>query len=541
MKQSREARKHSSPLAGKVLAVGSGKGGVGKSTTSVNLAICFARQGLRTALCDLDPLSDIAVILDIRTPEEQLSLETGMETVGLDEVVLPVLPRLDLLFPASKLGKAAGSLLRNLMFQRYAGELNSRYDIIIIDLPAGIGREENLSFLPHTDNLVVVTNPEPTSHVSAGGYIRAALDIHPGIQIHLWHNRYRVDPAHTFNTRDVTANYNRFVDQDLRIKASEALLNDAAFVPEDPSLNLLKGGLPVTLPVLSRLRDALDGLNERIVMTAPMEGSLNRVTEKLLRYHLARTRSVNGNTAAEAVTYLEAFSSGEKPLDTPDREAVENFCRRLSDDEVRRSIISAMAIFDAAGEKLLEKERLFSPPLEGIRKGKPDTAAAAFLRSFVRSAYYRDRFMRYSAALVLYYYSLYRLLQTKSVSDLFLKLIPVRKEGGRLVRDRHRQIAFLLEKDERYHRRYFLFIKQLFPVALKQVDRIAATLGVRNLLLPNSTGTMNKNAYLRLLADVVQDTLNSGLGILSGQRFNDASREVEKGARNIRASMFNGD
>ncbi len=496
---------------------------------------------MRTALCDLDPLSDIAVILDIRTPEEQVVLETGAEPVSLDEVVLPVLPRLDLLFPASKLGKATGSLLRNLMFQRYAGELNSRYDIIIIDLPAGIGREENLSFLPHTDNLVVVTNPEPTSHVSAGGYIRAALDIHPGIQVHLWHNRYRVDPAHTFNTRDVTANYNRFVDEELRIKASEATLNDVAFVPEDPSLNLLKGGLPVTLPVLYRLRDALDGLNERIVMTAPLEGSLDRVTEKLLRYHLARTRSLNGNTAAEAVTYLGAFSSSGRHLDTPDREAVENFCRRLSENEVLRSIISTMAIFDAAGEKLLENERLFSQPLEGIRKGKPDTAAEVFLRSFVQSKYYRDRFMRYSAALVLYYYSLYRLLQSKSVSDLFMKLIPVRNEGGRLVRDRHRQIAFLLEKDELYHRRYFLFIKQLFPVALKQVDRIASTLGVRNLLLPNSTGTMNKNAYLRLLADVVQDTLNSGLGILPGQRFNDASREVEKGARNIRASMFNGD
>ena len=153
------------------------------------------------------------------------------------------------------------------------------------------------------------------------------------------------------------------------------------------------------------------------------------------------------------------------------------------------------------------------------------------MKVFVRSKHYRDRYMRYSAGLVLYYYALYRLLQSKPVSDLFMKLIPVRKEGGSTVRDRRRQIGFLLEKDELYHQKYFQFIKKLFPVALKQLEGIASALGVRNLIFPGSGGGINKNSYLRLLADVVQDTLNSGLGILSGQRFNDASREMEKGAR----------
>ena len=73
---------------------------------------------------------------------------------------------------------------------------------------------------------------------------------------------------------------------------------------------------------------------------------------------------------------------------------------------------------------------------------------------------------------------------------------------------------------------------------MKQLERIASSLGVRNLLFPGPDGGINRNVYLRLLADVVQDTLNSGLGILSGQRFNDASREMEKGARNVRDAMF---
>ena len=538
MKQAAGTLKKKNILGGKILAVGSGKGGVGKSITSVNLAVCFARHGLRTALCDLDPLSDAAVILDIRTPEEQSILGSEGSIVSLDDVTLQVVPRLDLLFPSSKLSKGQSAELRSLMFDTLADELNERYDIIVLDLPAGIGREENLDFLPYTSNVLVVTNPEPTSHVSAGGYIRAALDIHPGIRIHLWHNRYRVDPTGTFHTRAVAANYNRFVDEELRIKASEAQFYDTAFVPEDPSLNLLKGGLPVALPALYRLTGALHTLKERLVMTAPLNGELDTVTAKLLRYHLAKG-SHRGNPSLDSVIqYLKAFDSGKGKIDGDVEEAIGSFLLRLEKDPVRASIFSALDAFEQAGDGLLEKERLFSSPLQGIRKGRTDKEAASFLRRFVRSSHYRDRFMRYSAALVLYYYAVYRLMQSKSVSELFLKLIPLREEGGRRVRDRRRQISFLLEKDEVYHQRYFEFIKTIFPVAIKQLDKISSTLGVRNLILPDSSGGMNKNAYLRLLADLVQDTVNSGMGILSGQRFNDASREMEKGAKNLLASLF---
>ena len=307
MKGKKAERTRTSRLARKTLAVGSGKGGVGKSVTSVNLAVCYAKMGMRTALCDLDPLSDTAVILDIKTPEEQSLKATDFVTASPEDFILPVLPRLDLLFPASKPEEGMGEVLRDLMFNRFARVLDERYDIIILDMPAGIGREENLEFLPFIDNLVVVTNPEPTSHVSAGGYIRAALDIHPHLVIHLWHNRYRVDPAGTFNTRAVVDNYNRFVDEELRIRPSESGFIDAAFVPEDPSLNLLRGSLPIALPVLYRLDGALDNLNERIVMTAPLNGGMDKVTSKLVRYHVARKRAVGRDASSEAVDYISAL------------------------------------------------------------------------------------------------------------------------------------------------------------------------------------------------------------------------------------------
>jgi Mrp family chromosome partitioning ATPase len=52
-------------LAARSVAIVSGKGGVGKTITAVNLALYYCQRGLRVALVDLDPLSDVASLLDL--------------------------------------------------------------------------------------------------------------------------------------------------------------------------------------------------------------------------------------------------------------------------------------------------------------------------------------------------------------------------------------------------------------------------------------------------------------------------------------------
>ncbi len=59
-------------LIGKSVAVSSGKGGVGKTITACNLAIYYARRGLRVGLVDVDPLSDVATLLDLQESEQAL-------------------------------------------------------------------------------------------------------------------------------------------------------------------------------------------------------------------------------------------------------------------------------------------------------------------------------------------------------------------------------------------------------------------------------------------------------------------------------------
>src|SRR5258705_594417 len=109
------------------LAVSSGKGGVGKTITACNLALSYARKGLRVGLVDLDPLSDVASLLDLQDSERALPKSTdyrcdkstdyrGDKSTdyrgdggahgapdGLADIAQPVFRRLEVLFPSQKL------------------------------------------------------------------------------------------------------------------------------------------------------------------------------------------------------------------------------------------------------------------------------------------------------------------------------------------------------------------------------------------------------------------------------------------------------
>ena len=61
---------------GKVLAIVSQKGGVGKTTTAVNLAAAFARRGMRTILVDVDPQGSVRY---------GIGLHPGQPTPGITE------------------------------------------------------------------------------------------------------------------------------------------------------------------------------------------------------------------------------------------------------------------------------------------------------------------------------------------------------------------------------------------------------------------------------------------------------------------------
>lgn len=155
-----------------IVLVAGGKGGVGKTTLAVNLAIALARRKKRTLLVDLDlGLADALVMLKVsarRTIEDALLGRCAFEDClvrtehGLD--VLPAssgTPEMGQLTTAmrTRLCEALRDLARN-------------YDLVIADASAGIGTDV-LTFAGTADHVFVVTTPEPTSITDAYGFIKA--------------------------------------------------------------------------------------------------------------------------------------------------------------------------------------------------------------------------------------------------------------------------------------------------------------------------------------------------------------------------------
>ena len=61
-----------------------------------------------------------------------------------------------------------------------------------------------------------------------------------------------------FDSRDVIGNYNRNVNDEVRIGGKKAgLIRDLAFIPSDPSLDLLKGNVPLLINLQQSLRETL--------------------------------------------------------------------------------------------------------------------------------------------------------------------------------------------------------------------------------------------------------------------------------------------
>ncbi len=154
----------------KFVAVTSGKGGVGKSTITSNLALLLSVSGLKVAVFDADiGLANLDVMFNVSAPKT--ILDVLQEKAALDEVVIPI--RRNLLLIPGESGEeifrySGGQALARLTEQ--AGSLGD-IDIMLIDTGAGIGEQTQL-FLRPADDVVVVTVPDPAAITDAYATIK---------------------------------------------------------------------------------------------------------------------------------------------------------------------------------------------------------------------------------------------------------------------------------------------------------------------------------------------------------------------------------
>lgn len=153
------------PGVHRVIAVSSGKGGVGKSTVAVNLACALARQGLRVGLLDADiygPNAPTMLGVAGEVPEVSGSgadqVMQPLETCGLAMVSMGLLIAEDQ--PVIWRGPMLNGIIRQFLYQVAWGER----DVLVVDLPPGTGDAQlSLAQAVPIDGGIIVTTPQQVS------------------------------------------------------------------------------------------------------------------------------------------------------------------------------------------------------------------------------------------------------------------------------------------------------------------------------------------------------------------------------------------
>ncbi len=149
----------------KFVAVTSGKGGVGKSTISSNLALLLSYSGLKVAVFDADiGLANLDVMFNVTAERNILHVLKG--EARLEEVIVPI--RKNLLLIPGESGEEIFRYSDAQMFARLMRDADGLddIDIMLIDTGAGIGEQTQL-FLQSADEVIVVTVPDPAAITDA--------------------------------------------------------------------------------------------------------------------------------------------------------------------------------------------------------------------------------------------------------------------------------------------------------------------------------------------------------------------------------------
>lgn len=154
----------------RIIAVASGKGGVGKTNMSINIAIAYARLGKKVLVLDADlGLANVNVVMGV-IPKFNLYHVIRKQKV-MKDIILDTPYGIQIVAGASGFSRIAN--LSEEERRSFVNELTalSDADIIIIDTSAGVSSNV-LAFVEAADEAIIVTTPEPTAITDAYGIIK---------------------------------------------------------------------------------------------------------------------------------------------------------------------------------------------------------------------------------------------------------------------------------------------------------------------------------------------------------------------------------
>jgi len=262
----------------RVIAIASGKGGVGKTNLAVNLALSLARRGLNVALLDADlGTANVDVVLGIQPRYHLQHVVTGQKTLA--EIIVEGPYGLQIIPGASGLPDLVDlpdaqreALLRSLLV------LNGRVDVMLIDTGAGVGRNV-VQFVLAAGEALLVTTPEPTAIVDAYALMKVLAGYQLPVAINLVINCVRNRPEGDTTVRKLAAVAEQFLGR--RVHALGAL-------PYDPSvLEAVRAQVPfVQSRPRSPISQAIQRIGEQLCMI-PSETQDSSAIGRFFRYLLS--------------------------------------------------------------------------------------------------------------------------------------------------------------------------------------------------------------------------------------------------------------
>ncbi len=146
----------------KLITITSGKGGVGKSTFTANMAFLLSKRGYKVAILDADiGLANMQVLLDIKPKNTFFEYIDGFKT--LDDVILKTSYD-NVYLIAGKSGYQYGGNTNSFIFSRVVKDIINlnEFDILLVDTGAGIN-DYVKEFLSISDNILAITTTDPSA------------------------------------------------------------------------------------------------------------------------------------------------------------------------------------------------------------------------------------------------------------------------------------------------------------------------------------------------------------------------------------------